>query len=114
MKTNTSPMNRRCTITLITIVTLCSLMTHAQNIYLYDASLGTLPEAQGFSRFQTPGFIEPTLSGGVLHQYANDAVGYQFWYASDGQFDFSTNSYVLEATLRVISAKDVDPANFGY
>src|SRR5437868_5640108 len=114
MKTKTSPMNRRCTITLITIVMLCKAITHAQNIYVYDASLGTLPEPQGFTLDQTPGFVEPSLSGGILHQYANYAVGYQYWYVSTGHFDFSGSSYVLEATLRVISAQDTSPGIFGY
>jgi PEP-CTERM motif len=74
-------------------------------IYNYDPALGTLPEAQGFTRFENmPGAPPPTVSGGVLHQFRSADNNSQFWYANSVPLDFATTSYVLEANLHVISS----------
>ena len=47
---------------------------------VYDPSLGTLPDAQGFARIQDPAQANPTVSDGLLHQGLTVFNGIQGWY----------------------------------
>ncbi|MBX3381005.1 MAG: hypothetical protein KF805_13005 [Phycisphaeraceae bacterium] len=73
---------------------------------VYDPSLGTLPDAQGFSRVQDPAVqAEPTVSSGVLHQGLTVFNGIQGWNRTDTVIDFSGSAaYELVARLRVIAS----------
>jgi hypothetical protein len=75
-------------------------------VLTYDASLGTLPEAQGWtfvSINQTP--PAPTVSNGILHLGPTTGNSdYQAWqWISVPSLDF-TKSYDMEASLHVISS----------
>lgn len=48
--------------------------TVPSTIYQYDPGLGTLPEAQGFTRIQDAPRPEPIVAGGVLHQFPQVSV----------------------------------------
>src|SRR3989442_4009761 len=111
MKTTQS--NPRSIALLIGLLTLSGLTAPAADLLLYDASLGTLPTAQGFTDGSTEGGGSPTVSGGALHQPGNDTLGgYQFWYAyaTNPPVAFSTNTYTVELTMRVLYAVDFPPA----
>src|SRR5439155_6941614 len=73
----------------------------------YDAGLGTLPEAQGWTFISVFPNPAPVVSGGALH--AIDSAGGQFWLRVDSSIDFS--QFVLEANLRVNSSNYI--ANVG-
>jgi hypothetical protein len=89
------------------LVALASTAEKAQgaNIYTYDASLGTLPEAQGFTRIEDdPDAPAPTVGGGVLHQFSQSLDRAQWWQANSVPLDFTTTLYTLTADLHVISS----------
>lgn len=77
-------------------------------VYLYDPGLGTLPEDQGFTRFDNFGTEpEPIVSGSLLHQFSSGAGptgGAQYWTRNSEVLDFATTSYALEADLLVHSS----------
>jgi|GEM_PF-4405174 len=83
-------------------------------IYLYDPGLGTLPEEQGFTRFDNFGTEpEPIVSGGLLHQFSSGAGpsgGAQYWTMNSAPLDFVTTPYALEADLLVLSS-NYDPVS---
>ena len=81
-------------------------------IYQYEASLGTLPQAQGWTFFQdTPPLPAPTVSGGILHQFPNpNPPQTQFWFQNSVPLNFSTTSYTYELDLHIISSNYI---NFG-
>jgi hypothetical protein len=69
----------------------------------YDASLGTLPEAQGFTRVDTGEAPNPTVSGGILHQGPTSGAipnGNQYWKAPSVLVNF--DNFVMEARLKII------------
>lgn len=108
---------RRTTALLIAALSLSGLSANAGDIHVFDASLGTLPEAQGFIFHETPGGAAPFVAGGVMHIPGNPVLGgYQFWYATNSHFDFATNTYTLETTLQVLRAEDlsVDTNTHGF
>ncbi len=77
----------------------------------YDASLGTLPEAQGWTSFSAyPGNPSPFVSGGLLHE--STTVGGQGWQRRDITVDFSQH-VTLEANLRVNSSNYVSNVGTG-
>ncbi len=89
--------------------------TSASSVYSYDASLGTLPEAQGFTRGETGSPPEPTVGGGILHQFPGlSGPDVQFWQNNSVPLDFTTTPYYLEADLHVISSNFVPPNREGY
>ncbi len=74
-------------------------------IVSYNAALGTLPESQGFQRYEDAGYPAATVSGGMLHQYPQTATASdEYWYNSGSNIDFSTRAYALDADLHVISS----------
>ncbi len=78
----------------------------------YNPGLGTLPEAQGFTRVgSTP--PEPVVTGGVLHQFPILADDSQFWYSNTIPTNFTTGAYELTASLRVISSNHIPNVGTG-
>lgn len=81
----------------------------------YDPSLGTLPQAQGFTLFDTGDApSSPSVSGGILSQGPTSGLspgGYQYWYSDSIPFDF-TAGFTMEARLKVISSS-YDPNGGG-
>jgi hypothetical protein len=76
----------------------------AQTWTTYDPSLGTLPEAQGFTRMDNGGSADPTVTNGMLNQGATAYFGYQYWYSdSPVPIDFS-NGFTLQANLKVLQS----------
>jgi hypothetical protein len=86
-------------------VLLIPALSHAGAITtIYDASLGTLPEMQGFTS-QVVAADNPTVSGGVLdvdgYSLGNNAApGY--YTGQNGTFLF--DSFVMEGRLRILAA----------
>jgi len=86
----------------------------AQVNLFYNPDLGTLPEAQGFTRYEESGFPATVVGGGVLHTFAQTVpAATQYWYNNSSPLDFSTTSYSLEATLYVISSNYIFPLGDG-
>ena len=80
----------------------------------YDASLGTLPEAQGWSLDNRGGNPAPTVIGNALHQNASATSSVQRWYADDESLDFEdTSEVVVEAELKIISSTYKEFASSG-
>src|SRR4051794_4848525 len=68
----------------------------------YDASLGTLPEQQGWTYTDGCGSNPaPTVSGGVLNE--NTTCGSQFWSTLNGSIDFN-QQFSMEGNLKVLSS----------
>jgi hypothetical protein len=73
---------------------------------MYDASLGTLPEAQGWTASDTGGSAVPHVSGDVLYQGPTSVGGYQSWSSTSVDSDFM-GTFALEAQLAIdISGKE--------
>ena len=69
---------------------------------VYDASLNTLPDAQGWSVFELGGNPTPTVSDGLLHQNAPAVNSVFSYFADTGVIDFDTSSaIVMDVDLRV-------------
>src|SRR5262245_39700683 len=69
--------------------------------WVYDASLGTLPEAQGFVANVGSTNPPPTVSGGVLFSTASSEG--QYWNRFVSGLDF-TQDFVLQTELKIISS----------
>jgi len=69
----------------------------------YDASLGTLPDAQGFELFDDGGSPPYTIQGDAVHQGLTSWEGSQWWYCLDVPLDFDVG-VVMEADLNIISS----------
>lgn len=71
----------------------------------YDPVLGTLPNAQGFTLFDTGGSPPYTLVGDSLHQGPTSVPEYQFWHWSCAalSFDFA-DGFSMQATVKVVSS----------
>jgi hypothetical protein len=82
----------------------------------YQASLGSLPTAQGWHLFELDGGPSPTVAAGVLHQGPTVSTcgsgGYQYYVVNDIACDFA-NSVAMEANLRVIASNDVSGSSMG-
>lgn len=87
---------------------------YASSLYSYDASLGTLPEAQGFDRVESGSPPVPTVGGGILHQFPGAVPSVQAWQNNSIPLDFTTTPYFLEVDLHVISSNFVPPNRVGY
>jgi pimeloyl-ACP methyl ester carboxylesterase len=71
----------------------------------YEASLGTLPQSQGFGHYADPGYPPATVSGGVLREFRQTGEQTaEYWYVRGLQIDQSASTYTLEADLRIISS----------
>lgn len=68
----------------------------------YDASLGSLPTAQGWT-LQQSGSPAPSVTGGILHEGPTTADGWQFWRTGIAN-EVGSGSFVIEARLKVISS----------
>ncbi|MBS0189790.1 MAG: hypothetical protein U0573_13580 [Phycisphaerales bacterium] len=72
---------------------------------VYDPSLGTLPDAQGFARIQDPAQANPTVSDGLLHQGLTVFNGIQGWHQPAPSIDFTGSTpFELRARLRVLES----------
>ncbi len=91
----------RSTVSATLAVLLSCTAIHAQAPRGYDASLGTLPEAQGFWRYDQ-GSPAPVVVGGSLQQGPTGT--YQFWYQYLPDFDLSVSPVTVEWELKVISS----------
>lgn len=80
----------------------------------YDASLGTLPQAQGWSYSGDTGSggtnASPVVSSGALNEITT--FGAQYWFVSDQSLDFSKH-VELEARLYIISSNEVPDVGTG-
>ncbi len=69
----------------------------------YDPSLGTLPQAQGWTFNSGSGNPAPQVSGGVLRETVTN--GGQYWYKVISGLDFSQSQpFVLTASLNIVSS----------
>jgi hypothetical protein len=74
------------------------------DVITYNASLGTLPEAQGFTFIQGGNTSPPpTVSGGLLYQGPTVGSSVQFWQRNDLPLDL-TSQFSMEVTLHVDSS----------
>lgn len=89
-------------IMMISLVSLTTCFLQADS--LYDASLGTLPQAQGFTYSGDNGNPSPFVSSGSLHE--NTTAGVQYWSVSNPAIDFS-QSTILQASLLINSSNYV-------
>lgn len=71
----------------------------------YNPGLGTLPDAQGWSK-REGGPIQPapTVSGGVLHQGPTDAGGHQYWDYTAVSYDFAASTVTVDLRLHIVSS----------
>jgi hypothetical protein len=92
-----STKRRRAATLLLAIPIFCTVV-HAQAIRGYDASLGTLPEAQGFCRYDEGG-PAPVVVGGALQQ--GPTGSYQYWHQYLPDFELSTTPVTVEWEFRV-------------
>ena len=76
----------------------------------YDASLGTLPEAQGWPYTSVLPNPPPFVQNGALR--AVDSGGGQYWLHADQSINFS-NGFVLEADLLVNSSNYIPTVGTG-
>jgi hypothetical protein len=83
-------------------LTLLLALPAQASVLSYDAAVGSLPEAQGwtFNQDGTPP-PAPSVSGGVLHQGVTDFSGHQYWSSSALGFDFTQAPVTLNARLRI-------------
>ena len=79
----------------------------------YQASQGTLPQAQGFNFVDSGGSPTPSVSGGVLYQGLTSDVGLQYWYSTAYTGSFS-NGFTMEAVVDVVSSTQNTSTRFGY
>ena len=89
--------------------------TSGADVREYQASLGTLPTAQGWIAADSGVHPAPFVTGGVLHQGPTVSAcnaGYQFFYVDDAPFDFNCG-VTWEAELRVITSNEVYMPNLG-
>jgi len=83
----------------------------------YDASLNTLPDAQGWTLYQNnnggPTPPAPTVSGGILYQGPTTVDGYQSWdTASTPLPNFTgTTAFSMTAHLKIINSDYYDDGN---
>lgn len=68
---------------------------------MYDARLGTLPDAQGFTLIDTGGSPPCTIQGDAMYQGRTRWDGLQNWYSDDVPLDFDVGA-VMEADFNVI------------
>lgn len=85
-------------------------VARADFIYSYNASLGTLPSAQGWTLFQDdPNHPLPTVNNGVLHQFPQvSASSAQYWFQNQVPLDLATTAYVYELDLHIISSNYIN------
>jgi hypothetical protein len=76
----------------------------------YDAGLGTLPDAQGFTYSGDGANPSPFVANGALQE--NATAGGQYWSRQDSSVDLSKR-FVLEATLHIISSNYVPNVGTG-
>ena len=67
----------------------------------YDASLGTLPDAQGFTLIDTGGSPPCTIQGDAMHQGLTEWDGQQLWTSLDIPVDLDVGA-VVEAEVKII------------
>jgi hypothetical protein len=87
------------------LLTVVGGAARAQGGAAYDAGLGTLPTAQGWSLTQTGSVpaSAPAVSGGALNQGPTTVDGVQLWQRTDVPLDF-TQGFTLDWSLSVISS----------
>jgi hypothetical protein len=89
----------------------------AATVVAYDASLDTLPDAQGWTFYQNdnggPTPPAPTVSGGILYQGPTTVSGYQSWNtASTPLPDFTgTTAFSMTAQVKIINSDYYDDGN---
>ena len=75
---------------------------------VYDASLGTLPEMQGWAKFDLGANPSPSVSGGALHQNATASSSVQSWTVQHSPISFdSAGPVLLQAELRIVGSNYV-------
>lgn len=80
----------------------------AQAIVRYDASLGTLPQAQCWTFGDgAPWSPLPTIQAGVLHQGPTDYSNGQSWFEDSVAIDFD-QGFELEVRLQIVSSTFTD------
>jgi hypothetical protein len=76
----------------------------AQTWTSYDANLGTLPEAQGFTKADEGGSPAPTVADGWLNQGPTAYFARQYWFSiSQVPIDF-VGGFTLEATFKILES----------
>ncbi len=92
--------------TTLTALVLAASLCQAGDVLggIYDPSLGTLPEAQGWQFIGTSS-PAPTVSQGVLHQGPTVFAAQQYWDRSVGITDFTVPGGVeIDLNLRVVTS----------
>ncbi len=71
----------------------------------YNAGLGTLPTAQGWTQYEGGGIVPaPIVSGGLLQQGPTVFSGHQYWEYDDSTFNFATGSISVDFRIKIDSA----------
>lgn len=71
----------------------------------YNAGLGTLPTAQGWTQYEGGGIVPaPVVSGGLLLQGPTVFSGHQYWEYDDSTFSFATGSVSVDFRIKIDSA----------
>ena len=71
----------------------------------YNPGLGTLPEAQGWTKYEGGAVVPaPFVSGGLLHQGPTDTGGHQYWEYNAASYNFSTGTVTVDFRLRITSS----------
>jgi hypothetical protein len=77
-------------------------ISHGAVTYTYDASLGTLPEAQGWTSNNTSGYSTLNTVDGYLNLNSTMS-GSHYWSMTGDPFYYS-NGVIVEATMRINSS----------
>ncbi len=83
----------------------CAVTSAEAATLTYDAALGSLPEAQGWTFIQDGALVPvPTVISGVLNQGPTDFSGHQYWTQSSVGFDFTAGPVTLDARLLIVTS----------
>jgi hypothetical protein len=95
---------------LVTAMLIFWSVSNASGQTVYDASLGTLPQNQGWTYSGDNGNPSPVVSGGILSE--NTTVGGQYWTSPNAALNLS-QPLVIEANLHIISSNYIANAGMG-
>ncbi|MFZ2875417.1 MAG: hypothetical protein WAZ94_13170 [Phycisphaerales bacterium] len=96
----------------VAVVGVCAaaVASHATPI-VYDPSLGTLPQAQGWT-FPGNTLAGAAVSGGVLSYGPTTTSGTTFWRADPGSIDFSLQTFSISALVRLNGSTFGNPSGY--
>ncbi len=86
------------------------------SVLSYEASLGSLPDAQGWTIVESGAASPtPTISSGLLQQGMTSFTGYQYWTGNPGSLNFADAPIAVDVRLHIVSASlNVPAGRAGY